>query len=95
MVHGDHGGDVLGEERVDQIVVVGDSLFAHVVREARGEDAGHRDGETIDFDVEFFDEFDVLFDFVVGVAGDVAVAVVGYFVGLVVGEGVPNAFAFI
>lgn len=54
VVHGHHGDDLVGQELVDQVVVVGEALLVDFVREAVGEDARPRDGEAVKVDFEVF-----------------------------------------
>lgn len=90
MEEGDEGGDPIGSELVNKLLVVFDTLGVDgVVAAAEGNHPRPGDGEAVGASTVRFEEGDVLFGAVKGVAGDVTGAAVGGLAGNV-REGVPN-----
>lgn len=93
MEEGDEGGDAVVEELIHVFLVEFDALGVEgIVAAAERDDAGPGDGEAVGFGTIGFEECNVFFDAVVGVAGGETGRTIGDLAGDG-GEGVPNGGA--
>ena len=94
MIHGDDRLDVVGDELVNEVVVVVEASRVDFPG-AVGQDPRPSQGEPVDINtVHVLDELDVFLELVVGVASDLAVAAVKDVVIVRIAKHVPNTESF-
>ena len=71
MIKGDSWDDIIGQQLVDEVVVVVDTRLVLLPNPA-GQDSGPSDGEPVAVEAHSFQELHILLVLVVGVAGHIS-----------------------